>query len=125
MGKYKPHIVFVALMSCYFLVRYIRSTFHTVPDFIHFYLTDLLFVPVMATVALIIVRLIKRNQRIMINPRLVFLQTALISIYFEWYLPRYDSSSNVYTADLWDVVMYFSGAILFLLLQKKLFLASN
>ena len=125
MGKYKPHIIFVGIMICYFLVRYIRSAFHSAPDFIHFYLTDLLFVPAMATIALIIIRFMKRNQRIVIDAKLIFLQTALISFYFEWYLPSYGPNSHWYTGDLWDVLMYFCGAFIFLLLQRYFFLARN
>lgn len=124
MDKYRPHLVFIGLMSAYFLVRYIRSTFRT-PDFIHYYLTDLLFVPAMATIALIVVRLLKRNPRIVIDARLVFLQTALISVYFEWYLPTYSSKANWYTGDLWDVLTYFCGAILFIMLQRKYFMTNE
>jgi len=112
-------------MICYFIVRIIRSTFDSAVDFIQFYLTDLLFIPAMATIALIVVRLLKRNPQIVIDARLVFLQTVLISFYFEWYLPTYSSNATWYTSDLWDVAMYFCGAVLFLLLQRRFFQAQK
>ena len=107
-------------MTFYFMIRFIRFEFPTAPDFIRFHLTDLLFVPAMALFALIAVRLVKNDLSLKITPLLVFFQTVIISIYFELYLPYYSPRANEYTSDFIDIIMYFSGALLFLVLQKRI-----
>jgi len=74
----------------------------------------------MALFALIVGRFIKRDSTLKVPPFLLFFQTGLISLYFELYLPYYSSRSTEYTSDLMDVLMYFIGAFLFLILQKRL-----
>lgn len=118
MAKYKPHFWFIGLMSFYFFVRYIRVNVEGMPDFIRFYLTDLIFVPTMCCFALIFVRILKRDTTITISPVLVLMQTLFVSIYFEWYLPTYKGRIGWYTSDPWDIVMYFCGAFLFLVIQR-------
>lgn len=107
-------------MFLYFIVRFVRIVFPEAPDFIRFYLTDVLFVPAMALFALIFGRLIKNDQTLKISTLLLFVQTSLIAFYFELYLPFYSSRSAEYTSDLWDVLMYFIGAIIFVIIQKRL-----
>jgi hypothetical protein len=102
-------------MAIYFLVRWVGIFGET--GWLRWYLTDLLFVPAMSTFALIGVRWIKKDSSIRIAWRHVFLQVLIVSFYFEWYLPSYDSK---YTADSWDVVMYIIGGFVFLWLQKRL-----
>ncbi|MDG1657784.1 MAG: hypothetical protein P8M19_02240 [Crocinitomicaceae bacterium] len=84
-------------------------------------MTDLLFVPAMASVSLFFVRIIKRDHKILIGPLLLLVQTVLISFYFEWYLPNFDQNSHWYTSDMKDVIYYFIGAILYFGLQHIAF----
>ena len=107
-------------MTLYFIVRIIRVTLPNAPDFIRYHLTDLFFVPAMGLFGLILVRLIKRDATLQISPLLLFFQTFLIALYFEWYLPFYSPRHTEYTSDLMDVLMYFIGAVLFLILQKRI-----
>lgn len=88
-------------------------------DFLNYYLTDLLFVPAMCFFSLSIIRWIKKDETIEIKPWMVLTQVIFVSIYFEWYLPNYKNNSHTYTADLFDVAMYFLGGFLFILMQKK------
>lgn len=74
----------------------------------------------MALVGLIFGRFIKREPRLKIAPVLLFFQTSIVALYFELYLPFYSPRSTEYTSDLIDVLMYFIGAILFLIVQKRL-----
>lgn len=117
MVKYKPHFWFIGLMTFYFLVRYVRVHFDATPDFIRFYLTDIIFVPAMSCFALIFVRILKRDSTLLISPIIIFIQTLFVSIYFEWYLPTFKGRIGWYTGDVWDVLMYFIGALLFLIIQ--------
>lgn len=107
-------------MIFYFIVRFIRIVFPEAPNFIRFHLTDILFIPAMALFALIFGRFIKNDQTLKISPVLLFFQASLIALYFELYLPYYSARASEYTSDLWDVVMYFMGAFLFLFIQKRL-----
>lgn len=120
MVKYRIYGYFIVTMILYFIVRFIRILFPEAPSFIRFYLTDVMFVPAMALFGLIFVRFIKNDHTLKISPILLFFQTILIALYFELYLPYYSSRALQYTSDLWDVLMYFVGAIIFLFLQKRL-----
>jgi len=120
MAKYRIYIYFLGIMFFYFIVRFIRIVFPNAPDFVRYHLTDLLFIPAMALFALIFARLIKRDKKLTIQPFLLFFQTSIIALYFEIYLPFYSPRAGEYTSDMIDVMMYFIGAILFLLLQKRL-----
>lgn len=104
-------------MTLYFLTRIARDTWTDLPQFFRFHFTDLLFVPCMCLVGLITVRYIKRNPIAVIPWYLVFLQTAIITYYFEYYLPRNCTGLSCYQFDYIDIVMYFLGGFLFLWLQ--------
>lgn len=120
MAKYRIYTYFFGIMFFYFIVRVVRIGFPNAPDFVRYHLTDLLFIPAMALFALIFARLIKRDKKLTIPPFLLFFQTSIIALYFEIYLPFYSSRASEYTSDIIDVMMYFVGAIVFLLLQKRL-----
>jgi hypothetical protein len=121
MGKNKPLFAFIIIMLLYFMIRCFRDTFPSLPQFFRFYLTDLLFVPAMASIALVVIRFLKQDSTLLISSVLLLFQTTLISIYFEWYLPNFDRNSDWYTGDLLDVLMYFIGAFFFYLLQRTSF----
>ncbi len=121
MGRRRPIIAFFIIMLAYFAVRYFRSTYPGLPKFVHFYLTDFLFVPAMASAGLIFVRLLKRDHALLISPVLLLFQTGLISCYFEWYLPNSVQNNVRYTGDLIDVLIYFLGAVFYYILQQSTF----
>lgn len=106
-------------MIAYFIVRFLRINSPELPTFIRFYLTDLLFIPTMGFFALIFVRILKRDVTIKITAPSLFIQVLLVSIYFEWYLPNYSSTSHWYTSDFIDVLMYVFGGFIFLWMQRK------
>lgn len=108
---------FVALMGLYFLLRALRSI-HILPALLSNYGTDLLFVPAMCLFALFFIHYLKGMQ--LIPTWMILLQTVLISIYFEWYLPNTCISPPCYVSDYGDVIAYFIGAILFIGFQDKL-----
>jgi hypothetical protein len=125
MGKYKLTIWFISLFTFYFLVRFVRKNWLEAPAFIKYHLTDLIFVPTMCIFALIILRFVKRNNSISISSTLIFTQVAIVSIYFEWFLPKYRSHIHPYTSDIWDVFMYVLGGFIFLYLQRRFFTRQN
>ena len=72
--------------------------------------------PVVLTVCLKVVHLIKKDTSIRLPLALVLTLTSFYSIYFEYYMPLVETR---YTADWLDVVMYFAGAMVFYILQFK------
>lgn len=106
-------------MAIYFLIRWLRTVV-SLPDFFRFHFTDLLFVPAMALFALIILRYIRKDEKLTIPFWTIMLQVFLVSIYFEYYLPKYMRHVHPYTSDSLDVLMYFAGGTIFIFLQRKI-----
>ncbi len=110
------------LLSPYFIggwilytsVRICRSHEINIPDWINGYLTDFLCMPLVFMICLAGVRVIKRNPQIEISKWMILILFAEYTIIFEWILP---AKSQIYTADILDVVMYAAGSILFYFLQ--------
>lgn len=113
-----PLLFLSILVTLYIAVRVLRAATDQLHTFIAFHFTDLLFIPMQLTICLVAVRCLKRDHRIRIPAALVFFITAWMSVLFEWYLPVY-SKSVFQTADIMDVIMYFAGANLFLVIQKR------
>ena len=109
-------------MVLYFIVKYVQPFIDN--TFIDGYFTDLLFVPAMSLFALIGVRFIKRDNTITIPLHLILLQTLLVGMYFELYLPTQEAITGNYTSDPIDVLMYILGGGLFFVLQRQ-FLRSS
>ena len=120
MAKYKAHLFLLVFLSMYLFVKLLMKNDLVDSFFFRFYFTDLLFVPSMCLFALIGVRSLKRDNKIRIPVKYVFAQTVFVSILFEYVLPSSQTYAKLQTADFLDAVMYFIGAILYLLLQKKL-----
>ncbi|MDC8000006.1 hypothetical protein POV26_03080 [Aequorivita todarodis] len=84
-------------------------------NWIFHHLNDFLTIPLVATVCLHGVWLVKKDKSIRLNIFTIFSLVALFSIFFEYYLPQ---QSHRYTGDIWDVLCYFLGGTAFYLLQK-------
>lgn len=85
------------------------------PEFFTSYLNDLLCLPVVLGICLLVIRKFSKNKQLQISLFSVFSLAALYSVYFEIYLPEV---TERYTADVFDVFLYFVGALLFYLFQK-------
>lgn len=86
------------------------------PEFFSSYLNDLLCMPVVLSICLFIIRKISKRKELIISLFSAFSLAALYSIYFEIYLPEV---TERYTSDTVDVLMYFTGALIFWLVQKS------
>lgn len=113
----RPIYFLIIVMSLYAIIRILRASFE-LPSFFAYYLTDVLFVPAMCLFALAVIRLIRPENAIVIPWYYVVLQTVLVSIYFEWYLPSMCTHEPCYVADRWDVLCYLAGACIYLVLQR-------
>ena len=109
-------------MILYFATRYIRYEHIIKHPFVTNYLTDLLFVPAMCLFALIVLRFLKRDSTLTISWLAVMIQVVVVSLYFEWYLPKYPPEGHTHIADIVDCLMYTLGGFGFMIMQP--FLAS-
>lgn len=85
------------------------------PTFFSSYLNDLLCMPVVLSICLFLIRKISKKKELKISLFSAFSLAALYSVYFEVYLPEVTIR---YTSDVIDVLLYFSGALIFWLVQK-------
>ncbi len=95
-----------------FWVTYLLEYFHifTIP-FVHHYLDDLLALPVILTVAVAAQRQwLYRNSFYTLTKIQVIFAVVYVSVLFEGILPAF---SVKYTRDVWDMVAYILGAMLF------------
>jgi len=106
--------VFVICVSLYLLVRVARLGAIELPILINSYLTDFLCMPIILTLSCIGVRFVKRLPSFHLNSFMIFGMTSFYALLFEYFLPN---QNKIYSADSWDVVTYFSGALFYFQLQ--------
>lgn len=111
----KPLYNFFVVAISIFLSNLILVYFKVnLPEWVTSYLNDFLCMPVVLTICLTAVHLIKKDKSIRLDLFTIISLTSFYAVFFEWYLPKVEPR---YTADWLDVVMYFSGALLFYYLQ--------
>ena len=86
------------------------------PKFFSSYLNDLLCLPIVLSICLFVIRFFSKDEQIKISLFSAFSLAAFYSIYFEIYLP---DVTERYTSDVVDVLLYFTGAFVFWLVQKS------
>ncbi len=109
------HFAFVFFIILYATVQILKLNEFAAYPFIYNYLNDLIVIPIIASISLYALWLLKKDLSIRIDLISLISLVVLYSIYFEFYLPGYHIR---YTADFWDVVCYITGAIIFYVLQK-------
>jgi hypothetical protein len=86
------------------------------PRLVRFYVNDFLIIPIVLYISLFVIQKIKRNKSLQLSLVNIIYLSALYSVIFEYWLPKFHIR---YTADLMDVLLYFLSGIIFYLLQKK------
>lgn len=110
------HLYVLLSLMVFIWVQSLKYLSVPAPDFVFHYLNDFLAIPIIATICLHGVWLIKKDYSIRLNLLTVMSLVAFYSVFFEYYLPQ---QSHRYTGDIWDVVCYSLGGIVFYLLQKR------
>ncbi|WP_310992038.1 hypothetical protein [Aequorivita marina] len=85
------------------------------PNWVFHHLNDFLAIPIVATLCLHGVWLLKKDRTIRLDVFTILSLVVFFSIAFEYYLPQ---QSYRYTGDVWDVVSYFLGGAVFYVLQQ-------
>jgi hypothetical protein len=108
---------FLAGCLVWLVVFITRKLGHPLPLYINGYITDLFAIPVIASLALCVQRVvvIKSNYYSLSVWHVAFI-TAYVALVFEVLLPAY---SKTYTGDWIDVVLYIIGGIFFYKVMNK------
>lgn len=85
------------------------------PIWVSHYMNDFLCMPIVLFICRSVVRKLRSNDALQLPFPLILLVTLYFAIYFEYYLPRVNMR---YTADIWDLVLYFIGSIFFYVMEK-------
>jgi len=110
------NIFFYLSLCIFFSILLLKHLTVPLPRWVVFYVNDFLCMPVVLTISLKIVHLIKKDTSLRLPLALILTLTAFYSVYFEYYMPRVEPR---YTGDWIDVVMYFAGALIFYILQFR------
>ena len=78
------------------------------------YLNDFLCIPIVLKLGQYLIRYIKSDPYLKIPISLQITVTVLYSVFFEFIVPQFN---NRYTSDWLDVVAYFSGLIIYWLME--------
>lgn len=117
MDRFRAHIALAVISLLYVLTRFFRV--HIESEFIQYYFTDLLFVPFIFLIALVLIRLFKKNDKLKIADLQIVILVIGTGVYFEWYLPKYGLNDNSYTSDWIDMLMYTIGGFWCIWFQKR------
>lgn len=112
----KKTYIFSILCFSLFLLNLFLLKIFSLPEFFSSYLNDLLCMPVVLGFCLFLIRKFSRIEQLKISLFSAFSLAAFYSLYFEIYLP---DVTERYTADVLDVLLYFTGAFAFWLVQRK------
>ncbi len=86
-----------------------------VPMFFSHYFADLLCMPLLLSVAVLVMRWVRADAGLHLSGAMILVATLYVSLVFECVLPLFFQR---YTADVWDVLMYGVGGGLFYVFQK-------
>gem|GEM_PF-786964 len=109
------HGVVICFLLIYAVVLGLRYYEVTTIPFVYNHLNDLLVIPLVATACLHVIWWIKKDRSLRLGILSILSLVILYSGYFEYYLP---GIHRRYTGDVWDVMCYGVGGILFYFLQK-------
>lgn len=110
------HLTFFLFVAIFLILQFLLSLDIYLPNWVVFYVNDFLVMPIVLTICLKVVHLIKKDTAIRLSLFTIFSLTTFYAIYFEVYLPKVEPR---YTADVLDVVMYVAGSFLFYFLQFR------
>lgn len=110
----QPYFLFFTLIAS--TIYLFQITYTKTPSFINNFTNDLICLPLVLTICLFVVRLIKKDSNIVLNTYEIVSVFLLYSILFEVVFPVLYLR---YTSDIWDVFMYFIGSIIFYIFWNK------
>lgn len=116
--KILKHPLFISVCLVALAIYFAKMYCVALPNWMRFYLNDLLCMPIVLSLCLATVRILKKDDTLFIPLWSAIGLTVCYVVYFEWFLPQYNSR---YTADIIDVALYVMGSGLFYRFQKKIY----
>ncbi|HSI69317.1 MAG TPA: hypothetical protein VK941_03725 [Gillisia sp.] len=110
------HHTFFLFVAIFLILQILLHLNVNLPNWVVFYVNDFLCMPIVLTICLKAVHLIWKDPTIRLPLFTILSLTTFYAIYFEVYLPKVEPR---YTGDVWDVVMYVLGSLLFYFLQFR------
>jgi hypothetical protein len=107
---------FIAMLGVYLLLFLSKKLEWYAPEIINSYLSDLLCMPIVLSLARYGVAYWKNDASLFLDLKHIIAATTAFIVFFEWLLPHQNS---LYTADPADVLMYLYGAVIFYHLQPR------
>lgn len=106
-----------SICSTFFLLNMLGLHLEVeLPTFFSSHFNDLLCLPIILSICFFVIRSVSRKKNLQISLFSAFSLAAFYSVYFEIYLPEVTTR---YTSDVVDVLLYFSGAFIFWLVQQS------
>jgi hypothetical protein len=84
------------------------------PTLMHNYINDVLYIPIVAFLIQKVIQIMQSKPKFRLSWYHLLYLVIFNSLYFEWYLPQINAR---YTADLFDVLAYTLGALIFWLIN--------
>jgi hypothetical protein len=110
----QPYFITITCMAATVYLFQIAAV--PIPPLVNNYLNDLLCLPIVLTICLTVIRIIKVEKSFTLSNFEILSMFILYSILFEIIFPR---NYPRYTADIWDVILYGIGAICFRIFWNK------
>lgn len=100
-----------------FLISLVAAVIYTlqrldvgIPGWINNYVNDFLCIPLLLEYMSIVLKKLKNDPNYKFPLAFIFVLASYYSFYFEYYLPAHNPR---YTSDIIDVILYFSGGLLY------------
>ena len=110
------HPIFILAAAAYALLRLLQWIRVDVPELVVAYLADLACMPVLLGLTVVALRLLRKDSALRLTPAMILVAWLATSVLFEVVLPQ---RGSIYTGDVWDVVMYGVGSLLFVVMQQQ------
>lgn len=104
----------IGVLSLVFLINYWLQAQGISSAFTRNYLDDLLAMPIILYLTQSLMRLLYKNHDFKLDISMLILGFLMVSIGFEWVLPKYFEHL---TSDFWDVLCYALGTVIFYFLN--------
>lgn len=112
--KINIHFI-IGVLFFIFLCNYLLQNLGYSNTFTRNYLDDLLAMPIILYIAQVMMRIVYKNKGMKLDVTMHLYGFALVSIAFEWILPKY---FDHLTSDYWDIACYAIGTLAFYLLNQ-------
>ncbi|WP_317171726.1 hypothetical protein [Flavobacterium kayseriense] len=111
----RSKIIYSILLVIACSIFILQKAQRPLPQWVNNYWNDLLCIPLVLGALTYSIRWLKKDDKFEFSLGFVIVLSSYYAIYFEYYLPKNNSR---YTSDWIDVLLYFSGGLLFYLFQK-------